>query len=64
MFTFESFGSVLPDNWEEITIYLNGIARDMGLTEDDKDEIEQVWEDYWEGKFTDAPKAIVDKDLA
>lgn len=63
MFTFESFGAVLPDNWEEITIYLNGTVRDMKLTKDDKDAIEQVWEDYWEGKFTDAPKAIVDKDV-
>lgn len=48
-FTAESFGSELPENWEEIADYLNEIAEERGI--DNDNEINDLWEEYWGAVF-------------
>lgn len=54
--TAESFGADLPTNWEEIADYLNAIIEERGI-EDDLNEVNELWEAYWQGEFPDAPTA-------
>ena len=54
--TAESFGADLPTNWEEIAAYLNAIIKERGI-EDDLNEVNELWEAYWQGEFPDAPTA-------
>ena len=54
--TIESFGADVPENWEEIAEYLNNIIRDRGI-ENDHNEVNDLWEAYWQGEFADAPIA-------
>lgn len=52
--TAESFGADLPENWEEIADYLNETIRERGI-EDDHNEVNELWEAYWNGNLPDAP---------
>lgn len=52
--TAESFGADIPENWEEIAAYLNAIIEERGI-EDDHNEVNDLWESYWQGDFSDAP---------
>ena len=52
-FTVESFGSNCPSNWEEICDYLNEKIED-GM---DNDDMEEIWDAYCMGMYTDAPEA-------
>lgn len=54
--TVESFDADVPENWEEIAEYLNNIIRDGGI-ENDHNEVNDLWEAYWQGEFADAPIA-------
>ena len=45
-FTIDSFGSDLPENWEECLDYLNDQARGM-----DSDEVDRLWEDFCLGRL-------------
>lgn len=54
--TADSFGAELPANWEQIAAYLNAIISDRGI-EDDLNEVNELWEAYWQSKFQDAPTA-------
>ena len=56
MITMDSFGSMLPDNWEEIAAYLNRIIEEQGI-DDDPDAVNQLWEDYCNGDIPGAPEA-------
>lgn len=52
--TIDSFGSDVPKNWQEIADYLNTIIRDRGI-EDGHNEVNELWEAFWQGEFPDAP---------
>lgn len=60
--TEDSFGSMLPRNWQEIANYLNGILEEIWNQSDDRDDfkevVEEVWERYCNGMLPDAPKVI------
>jgi hypothetical protein len=56
MITMDSFGSMIPENWEEIADFLNGIIEERGI-ENDQDELDQLWEDYCNGDIPGAPEA-------
>ena len=56
--TIESFGADVPENWEEIAEYLNNIIRERGI-ENDHNEVNDLWEAYWQGEFSDAPVARI-----
>ena len=64
-FDAEGFGSICPENWEEICDYLNDKLESE--VEEDTDEIseqeiiEEIWEKYCNGYYTDAPEAIFDE---
>lgn len=47
IYTAESFGADLPENWEEICDILNTYA-ESHPGEDPND----IWEAYWQGKLT------------
>ena len=47
--TAESFGSDIPENWEEIAEYLNGVIDDLNITED-HEAVNELWEAYWSGE--------------
>ena len=51
-----SFGSILPFNWETIADYLNNKIDE--LDEYGDKATNEIWEAYWNGEFKDAPKAI------
>lgn len=63
MITAESFGSLLPKNWEEISDYMNKAAEDrierLKKNDPDLDDespiYDEVWEDFWAGSFADPP---------
>lgn len=60
-YTMDSFGSLLPENWEEICDFLNTeiekrISEDMTDVEI-RDADEALWEAYCAGDLPDAPKA-------
>lgn len=44
--TAESFGSDIPENWEEIADKLNHIIDERGIA-DDADAINDLWDEYW-----------------
>ncbi len=44
--TADSFGAQIPENWEAVAAYLNGIIAERGI-EDDKDATDDLWEEYW-----------------
>lgn len=46
MITAESFGSDIPENWQEIADELNAIIEARGI-EDDAAAINDLWEEYW-----------------
>lgn len=56
MITMDSFGSMLPGNWEEIADFLNNLIEERGI-ENDPDELAQLWEDYCNGDIPGAPEA-------
>lgn len=56
MFNAESFGDTIPNNWEEIADFLNGIARERGI-DDSTAEMNDLWEQYWNGEIPGAPEA-------
>lgn len=56
MITMDSFGSMLPENWEEIADFLNALIEERGI-ENDQDELDQLWEDYCNGDIPGAPEA-------
>lgn len=58
LITAESFGSDIPDNWEEIANYLNEIIRSYNILFEDDDTAQVVWENYFQGCYPDAPKPI------
>ena len=54
----ESFvGMILPYNWQEISDYLN-YEMDNDEAEYSDELTKTVWENYWSGKYEDAPKAV------
>ena len=53
--TVESFGADVPENWEEIADFLNGIIRERGI-EDDHAAVNELWEAFWQGEFPYAPE--------
>ena len=53
--TVDSFGAEVPKNWEEIASFLNDIIEERGLTENS--EINELWEQYWNGDVPGAPIA-------
>ena len=65
--TGDSFGSDIPENWEEIADFLNEVIEkaweESGLTEDYNgydwfhDTVEEIWDKYCSGMLPDAPKA-------
>ena len=46
MITIESFGSDVPENWQEIADELNKIIEERGI-EDDLNAINELWDEYW-----------------
>ena len=44
--TVDSFGSDLPDNWEEIAAELNETIDEQGIA-DDIDAVNELWDKYW-----------------
>ena len=63
--TMDSFGKERPENWQEIADYLNNIIDERvtpdeygNITEDDKNTLCKIWEDYWNENMQDAPKPI------
>ena len=44
--TVESFGSDVPENWEEIASVLNEIIDVRGISED-LDAVNNLWDEYW-----------------
>lgn len=46
IFTAESFGADLPENWEEICSILNEYAESHP-----DEEPNDIWEAYWQGKL-------------
>lgn len=63
--TMDSFGQECPENWQEIADYLNNIIDERvtpdeygNITEDDKNTLCKIWEDYWNENMQDAPKPI------
>ena len=54
--TIDSFGAEVPSNWEEIATYLNAIIAERNI-EDNLNEVNELWEAYWQGEFPDAPAA-------
>ena len=54
-FDVDSFGSMCPENWEEIIDYLN----DKLTGDEDKDDMENIWETYCNGGYPDAPEAVM-----
>ena len=48
--TVDSFGADLPDNWEEIASFLNAIIDERGIA-DDISAVNELWDDYWEGRL-------------
>lgn len=47
--TAESFGSDIPENWEEIANELNRIIDERGIA-DDIDAVNELWDEYWSNK--------------
>lgn len=47
--TAESFGSELPEDWEEIADRLNSIIERRGIA-DDREAVDELWEQYWRGE--------------
>lgn len=52
----DSFGPILPYNWETIADYLNDKIDE--LDEYSEDGVNAIWNAYWNGEYEDAPKAI------
>lgn len=52
--TVDSFGSRCPENWEEIADWMNEKIE----SGEDPDE---VWENYCNGKYPDAPEAVMNE---
>jgi len=44
--TAESFGSDIPENWQEIADELNRIIDERGIA-DDHDAVNELWDEYW-----------------
>ena len=55
-FDGDSFGANIPVNYEEICDFLNDYFEENGYTT--KEEANDIWEDYCNGKIPDAPIAI------
>lgn len=54
----ESFaGMILPYNWKEISDYLN-YEIDNDEADYSEDLVKTVWDNYWNGKYEDAPDAV------
>ena len=53
----ESFGAILPYNWQEIVDYLN-FEIDNDEADYSEDLVKTVWENYWNGKYEDAPDEV------
>lgn len=47
--TVDSFGSELPEDWEEIADRLNSIIERRGIA-DDREAVDELWEQYWRGE--------------
>jgi len=51
--TMDSFGSDLPENWEEIANRLNKILADLitdEMSEDERHDLaNEIWDTYWNG---------------
>ena len=73
--TMDSFGDDLPNNWEEIAAFLNGIIEqtlehtegafdngydDTGLSFDGHEIVNRIWENYCNGLLKNAPTPIFD----
>lgn len=56
--TVDSFGAEVPKNWEEIASFLNAAIEERGLT--DSDDINELWEQYWNGIVPDAPEPVIE----
>ena len=54
--TSDSFGSILPYNWETIADYLNDKIDE--LDEYSENGVNAIWNAYWNGEYEDAPKAV------
>ena len=52
--TGDSFGSDLPENWEEIADFLNGIIDERGI-QDDREACQELWEQFWWGDLEMTP---------
>ena len=44
--TAESFGSDIPENWEDIARELNDRIDELGIA-DDLEAVNQLWDEYW-----------------
>lgn len=71
--TADSFGSDCPSNWEELADYMNGVAamrlerlrneRQGELNPREESDIyDEVWEDFFDGEFADAPVIRYDEE--
>lgn len=63
-FTMDSFGPILPNNWQEIVDYLNAKLDAMDVDNSDElhDAMNQLWDDYCNGDLPDAPEEIYEED--
>jgi hypothetical protein len=48
--TVDSFGADVPENWEDIAAYLNGIIDEQGI-----DDANELWESFWNGQLDKTP---------
>ena len=55
--TAESFGDEIPQNWQEITAYLNARIDEMDLDSLPENErrvpVDELWESFWRGDVHD-----------
>mgnify|MGYP007070067907 CR=1 FL=1 len=46
----ESFGSCLPDCWQQIAAELNATIDQLGIA-DDFEAVRNLWDEYWQGNM-------------
>jgi len=59
--TAESFGSDLPENWELIAEKLNRAIDELGIA-DDHDAVNELWNDYFDGKGINWYAVLLDRE--
>lgn len=59
-FNMDSFGSLCPDNWEEVAAFLNAVLDSYGYTAEDADDMHDTANDLWESYCNEDLSAISD----